>query len=279
MADDSSQTSAVLQNKTALSCHWLLGFLLAAAFALEIICLVKPLSFASQLDAVGIVLAAASTLASLWRQLPLQNILPVALGIALIGGGFSAFGASSLGERTGLPFGPLIYGSAMGPKIFKALPWAIPLVWVVIILNSRGVARMILRPWRKNKSYGYKVIGLTGLLVVVFDVALEPFAFRIRHYWDWMPTNFPLTWQCATPINFLAWWCIAVLILLFVSPLLIVKRPRSKSGAQFHPLCVWLGAVLFFGMACALKHLWPPVFVDATIGIGVTIFAIRGAQW
>src|ERR1700722_5243905 len=113
MADDSSQAPAVLENKTATLCHWLLGFLLAGTFALEIISLVKPLSFASELEAAGIVLVTASTLASLWRQLPLQNILPAALGIALIGGGFSAFGASSLGERTGLPLGPFIYGPAV----------------------------------------------------------------------------------------------------------------------------------------------------------------------
>jgi putative membrane protein len=279
MADDSSPPPAVLKNKTAIACHWLFGILLALAFALEIISLMRPGVFTGQLDALCIVLAAASTLAAMWRRLPLQNVLPAALGIAVIGGGFSAFGASSLGAKTGLPFGPFIYGSALGPKIFNLLPWAMPLVWVVIILNSRGVARMILRPWRKTKSYGYKVIGLTGLLVVAFDVALEPFAFRIRHYWNWMPTSFPLTWQCATPINFMAWWLIAVLILLFISPLLIVKRPRSKSGAQFHPLCVWLGAVIFFGIACALNAVWPPVFVDVTMGIIVTVFSVSGARW
>jgi uncharacterized membrane protein len=279
MAESSSQKPEVLINKPAVFCHWLLLILLAVASALEIYSFFKPLAFASQLDAACIVLAAASTLASLWRQLPLQNVLLVAGGIALIGGGFSAFGASPLGTRTGLPFGPFIFGSAMGPLLFKTLPWAMPLVWVVMILNSRGVARMILRPWRKNKTYGLRVIGLTGVLVVLLDVALEPFAFRIKHFWNWPPTTFPFTWQCALPINFLAWGLITILILLFTSPALIVKRPRSKSGPQYHALCVWLGAFIVFGVACVLKQMWTPIIADVVIGTIVAVFAVRGARW
>jgi uncharacterized membrane protein len=279
MAESSSPKPEVLINKTAIFFHWLFTGLLAIAAALEIFSLFKPQAYASQLDAACIVLATASTLASLWRQLPLQNVLLTAFGIAIIGGGFSAFGASSLGEKTGLPFGPLIFGPAMGVPLFKTLPWAMPLVWVVMILNSRGVARMTLRPWRKNKTYGLRVIGLTAVLVVLLDVALEPFAFRIKHFWNWLPSTFPVTWQCAQPVNFLAWGLITVLILLFVSPALIVKRPRSKSGPQYHALCLWLGALLVFGLACALKWMWPPVCADAVIGIGIAVFAVRGARW
>jgi uncharacterized membrane protein len=279
MADPTSQKPQVLTNKTAGFCHWLFAVLLVVAAGLEVVSLFKPFGYNSQLDAICILLAAAGTLASLWRQLPLQNVLLGAVGIAAIGGGFSAFGASSLGAKTGLPFGPFIFGSAMGPRLFNNLPWAMPLIWMVVILNSRGVARMVLRPWRKNKTYGYRVIGLTALLVMLFDFALEPFAFRVKHFWNWLPTSFPVTWQCASPVNFISWGFISVLILLFISPALIVKRPRSKSGPQYYFLGVWLGAVLFFGLACAVNWIWPPVFVDAAIAIAVTVFAVRGARW
>jgi uncharacterized membrane protein len=274
MANSSLPVPAVSTSKTAGRCHWLLAFLLAAAVVLEVVSFFKPLDFSGRLDAVFLVIAAASTLAALWRQLPLQNVLTAALGIAVIGGGFSALGA-----RTELPFGPFIYAPAMGAQIFKTLPWTVPLLWVVVVLNARGVARLILRPWRKNKAYGLRLIGATAVLVLLFDIALEPYAFRVKHYWLWLPTTLPLAWQGASLVNFLAWALITVLVLLFVTPALIVKKPRSHSRPDFHPLGAWLGGLALFGAGCGVNGLWPPVFVDAAIGILVAFFALRGALW
>ena len=161
----------------------------------------------------------------------------------------------------------------------NVLPWVMPFIWVVVVLNSRGTARLILRPWRKNKTYGYKVIGLTALLVLLFDVAFDPFASRIKHFWLWMPTRLPLTWEGASLINFLAWALVTVLILLFTAPALIVKRPRTKRGPDWHPLCLWLGALVLFGISCGVRGIWAPVIADAVMGVAVATFAIRGALW
>lgn len=274
MANPSESSPAVLQNKAAAVLLWPLSGVLAIAFALELFSLFRPVKFAAQLDAVFLVLAVAGTLTALWRRLPQQNVVLAAGGIALIGGGFSALGA-----RTNLPFGPFVYASASGPLMFKTLPWSIPLIWVAIVLNSRGTARVMLRPWRKNKSYGYRVIALAALLVLLFDLALEPFAFRVKHLWIWQPTTLPLTWQGAPFINFIAWGLITVLILLFVTPALIVKKPRSRGGPELNSLCLWLGGIALCATGCAAQGFWAPMIVDAVIGLGVAIFAIRGAMW
>lgn len=274
MANSSAQSPAVLTNRTATFFHWVFAFLLTLAFGLEITSFFKPMPFVGPLDAAFIVVAAASILAGMWRQLPLQNVTLAALIIALIGGALSA-----LGERTGLPFGPFLFGSGMGEPVLGNLPWAMPLVWVVAILVSRGVARMMLRPWRKNKNYGFRLIGFTAFLVLLLDLAIEPYAFHVRHYWLWERTALPVTWQGAALINFLAWALAAVLILLFVTPALIVKKPRSKKGADFHPLCMWLGALVLFGIGSGTAGLWPAVIADAVIAVGTAVFAIRGAMW
>jgi uncharacterized membrane protein len=274
MANPTSQPREVSTKKTATVCHWLFVFLLAIAASWEMASFFWPLGFQDTLDTAVILLATAGTLAALWCQLPLENILLGTFAMAIVGGGFSALGA-----RTALPFGPFIFGSQMGPQMFKTLPWAMPLVWVVVILNSRGVARLILRPWRKNKNYGFRAIGLAGILVLLFDVALEPFATGVKHYWHWEPTAIPVTWQGAALVNFLSWGFIAVLILLFVTPMLISKRPRSKSGPDYHPLCLWLGGIIIFATGCGVHGIWLPVIVDAAIGIVTAIFAIRGAMW
>jgi uncharacterized membrane protein len=258
--------------------HWLVIALLAAAFALTLAAL-----FPASLHLPGnpnapeialLLLATASTIFALERQLPMQNVLLAASIIALVGGAISALGAIS-----GIPFGPFTFTSELGPTIFHKLPWAIPLIWVVTILNSRGVARLILRPWRKTKTYGFWLMGLAAVLTMLFVLALDPFASRIKHYWFWTPVKFPLTWQGAPLVDFLSWGIVTLLILAFVTPALISKRLSKRSTPDFHPLCVWLGGILIFGIACAQNGLWPAAGVDAAIGIVAIVFAVRGARW
>ena len=86
------------------------------------------------LKALLVVTAAATTLVSLARQLPTQNVLLAAVIIAAIGGTVQAVGALS-----GIPFGPYLYTETAGPKIFNVLPWPVPLVWIIVLLNARGV--------------------------------------------------------------------------------------------------------------------------------------------
>src|SRR5436190_5047197 len=117
-----------------------------------------------------LVLCAATTLAALARQLPAQNVMLGSTIIIVLSTVVEALGAS-----TGVPFGPRSYTERMGQELFHPLPWTIPVLWLVAIFNARGVARLILRPWRRTQNYGWWLIGLTGLLVVLFDLALEPF--------------------------------------------------------------------------------------------------------
>jgi uncharacterized membrane protein len=268
-------TAHPIQTKGMAWLHWLLAVALAAAFALVLAEFFGLLNLKSGWpEAALLLLAVTSTIVSLTRQLPLQNVLLAAAVIAIVGGGISALGAA-----TGIPFGPFMFTAKLEPKIFNTLPWAMPLIWVVVILNSRGTARLILRPWRKIKTYGFWLIGLTATLVLLFDFAFDPFASRVKHFWLWSPTKFPLTWQSAPLINFLSWGIVTLLILVFVTPALINKQLSKRGSPDFHPLCVWLGSILLFGIASGMNALWPAVAVDAAIGIVTLIFAARGARW
>jgi len=167
--------------KMAAWFHWLFVVLLAAAFALVLaangLSLHLPAS-PGWPEALLILLVTVSTISALARQLALQNVLLAAFIIALMGGAVHALGATME-----IPFGPFQFGPEAGPQLFKTLPWAMPLIWVAAILNSRGVVRLILRPWRKIRSYGFWLIGLTAVLTMLFDLAFDPFASRVKHYW------------------------------------------------------------------------------------------------
>jgi putative membrane protein len=251
---------------------WTLNALLGAAFAVEIF---AP-QFSAALDAATIALAAVASVAALRRQLPLQNVLPAALITALIGG--VAHGLSS-NPNLAIPFGPVVFNPASGGKIFNAVPWTLPLLWVVAIFNARGVARLILRPWRKVKNYGFWLIGLTCVLAVAFDFALEPFAWHVKHFWLWQQTKIPFTWEGATVLNFLGWAFVSLLIMLFATPSLIPKSPVNPSKPDFHPLALWLGALLLFATGVAGAGLWAAVAADAVIAVVTTVMAVRGAKW
>ncbi len=226
-------------------------------------------------EALLVLLTVLATLGALSRSLPVQKILFATIVTGLLGGL-----AHGLGATTAFPFGPFIYSEAIGPQYFQTLAWPLPLLWIIVILNSRGVAKLILRPWRKLRNYGYWLIGLTAMLVAVFDLALEPFATRGNHYWLWLPTKFPYTWYGAPLVNFLGWLLTTLLILAFTTPALTQKPARTrKNRTDYHPLIVWLLACLLFATSAAQNQLWVAVGLDVFSGIAIAILALRGACW
>jgi len=172
------------------------------------------------LEGLFFVFAALSSLLALSRRLSLQNIVATAALITLISGA-----VISLVALSGIPFGPVHYSTYLGEKIFNVLPWSVPLVWIFLIVNGRGIARLMMRPWRKTNYYGFWVMGLTCLLAVVFDLGLEPFAVYVKDYWIWQTPRPVPAWYTAPWVNFLGWFVTTLGILIFAMPWLINKQP------------------------------------------------------
>jgi uncharacterized membrane protein len=268
-----SQFAPAVGGKVLARAYRVSTFLLAAAF----LCALAAVGAGADTnlpEAWLLLFATASTLTALARQLPAENVLLAALITALIGGLAHIFGVKS-----GIPFGPFMFGSEAGLKLFDTLPWTLPLLWVVAVLNSRGVVRLVLRPWRKVRAYGFWLMGLTALFTMLFDCALEPFAAHAKHYWIWTAGGFLLTPPGAPLANSVGWFIVTLLILAFATPVLINKQLSKRSAPDFHPLVVWLGAILLFGVAAALHGSWLAVAIDAVIGAVTAVFAIRGAKW
>ncbi|HXD00543.1 MAG TPA: carotenoid biosynthesis protein, partial [Verrucomicrobiae bacterium] len=218
-------------------------------------------------------LALAATLLALARTLPAQNVLAVAVIIALLSGIVEI-----INVKTGVPFGARTFTDDLGPQIL-GLPWPLPFLSTAALLSSRGVARLILRPWRKTAKYGLWVIGLAALLTVIFDFNLEPFASAANSWWIWrMPKSVP-AWQTAPWVNFLGLAMTTLLILAFTTPWLINKS-RTRSGPlDYHPLLLWLLLNLLPAAGDATHHLWLPAALAVVLSILATTFALRGARW
>jgi uncharacterized membrane protein len=220
-----------------------------------------------------IVLAALNSLTAMARQLAWQYVLSATAFTAALG-----TAAHAVSENSGIPFGPFVFGPNAGEKVMR-ISCLIPFLWVVVLFNSRGVSRLILRPWRKMKTYGFWLIGITVGLSTIFDWGMDPFLARLNRYWLWQPTKLPVTWQGAPLLNFLGWMLVSLLILAFATPLLIKKKPGEKSAVDYHPLVVWVGAMALFAVTCGRHGFWWPAGVDVAAIVAASVMAIRGAKW
>jgi uncharacterized membrane protein len=224
------------------------------------------------MEALLPIFAVLTTLLALGRRLPLQNVVMAAV---LIAGASLAIAA--VGAKSGVPFGPFVYGSGASEELL-GVTWWVPLLWVVLLINGRGVARLVMRPWRKTNFYGYWVIGITCVLVVLFDLGFEPFAVQVKGHWVWLTTKSTLTWHTAPWVNFVGWFIAALGILVFTIPWLINKQP-VKQPMDYHPLVVWLLLNLWVATGNAREQLWSAVLVALVGNVVATVYAVRGARW
>jgi uncharacterized membrane protein len=220
------------------------------------------------LDAMLIVLGAATTLIGQTRRLPLQNVLAAA-GICALTGGLVQY----VGANTGVPFGVFTY-----TEHAAWIPWLMPLVWVVLILNGRGVSRLIFRPWRKTRLYGLRVIGLTCVLALAFALGMQPYASKVNGYWLWQANQTRWSWFGTPWICFFAWVLTALLILAFCTPFLINKKP-GKSPPFYHPLFVWLTVNLVFASGLSEGRMRNGIMAVLAMSALVFSASMAGARW
>lgn len=173
-----------------------------------------------------IILACALTLWRMTRKLPLQNVLACAALIAALSSLFEIFNA-----KTGIPFGSIIYTENLGYRLFQILPWPIPLLWVIIILNARSLARFLLRGQRQKTNYGLQVIALSAVLSTLFDFALEPIAAANR-WWLWTKSQTVFSWFGAPWTNFAGWFATSLFLTICILPWLLDKKTAWRASAS-----------------------------------------------
>ena len=217
-------------------------------------------------------LATATTLIWLTRQLPGQNVLLASLVLLI-----PYCAVESLNSLLGIPFGPCVFGERIGRQLFNAVPWAVPVIWLVVLVNSRGVARLILSPWRQGRDYGWWLLGLSVSLTVLFDFGLQPFAVKVEHYWSWKPTKLPTDWYGAPWVNFLGRGVTALVLLAFATPALINKKPVAPAPS-YYPLVVWLSLNALVVTAAVTHHLWVAAALSGVGALATTVFAVRGGR-
>ena len=112
---------------------------------------------------------------------------------------FSVFSLSllieNMGVHSGLIFGNYSYGDVLWPSISR-VPVVIGFAWINTLIPSMILASVLSRnKWVNN----YFIVPLlTGSLMVIFDMVLEPAAIKLN-FWYWTDGAIPIQ-------NYLAWF-------------------------------------------------------------------------
>jgi putative membrane protein len=99
-----------------------------------------------------------------------------------------------IGTKTGIPFGLYSYSDVLGIKLFNT-PLVMGINWgMLVYAGTLFFHPMKLPHWLKPI--------LTGLLLVILDIFIEPFAIK-WNLWQWLETVPPLQ-------NYMSWTIIAI---------------------------------------------------------------------
>jgi hypothetical protein len=213
----------------------------------------RPFGPESWPEAVLLVLTTAATLVTLSHEIPWQNVFVASAIIALI---------SSASQRLAL-----LAGIRSALLMNTGASWPVPLVWLVAVLNARGVARLLLEHRRKSPVYGLQLIGLTVLLAGLFGFGLSS--------WDRSQTPdhlFRESWCAPLSLAFTA-----LLTFIVATPWLIKKRPVEQPP-EYQPLIIWLMLNVLFVTAALLVASRVLPLVLATANLLILVQCLTGAK-
>lgn len=219
------------------------------------------------------VLASVAVLAALAARLPLQNVLAAGLLVVLTAGMVMAVCAFS-----GAPLGRFEFTRELGPRLLDYVAWPVPFLWLAVVMSSRQTARVILRPWRRVKHYGWWLLGVALVLGLGVSLALEPFGRLVLGWWKWPPAVAGHANWLGAPVFFPPAAALFLLgLLLIATPWLIAKRPTGLAP-DYGPVLCWLVLDAWPTLGGLGARLWISAAIGLAVGAAAAVLAWRGGR-
>jgi uncharacterized membrane protein len=174
-----------------------------------------------------------------------------------------SLGSELLGTTVGLPFGAYAYSELLGPRWFDRVPWLIPASWFVMSVPSYALARLAYPA--RGQALGR--IGLASLILLCWDLSLDPAMSYLTRYWVWADTGpyYGMPW-----LNLFGWYVTGIVLM---SALQLVGAERWIERLSPRWLAWFYGANL-------LMPLGMNVLGGLGLAVGVTFAAlVLAAVW
>lgn len=138
-----------------------------------------------------------------------------------------SYAIEALGVHTGFPFGAYHYTDVLVPLLPGGVPLAVIFAWIMILFSVQGVIYGL----TSRTPNALTRIVLRGVLATLLDLLLEPVAFHLEHYWNWLSPGI-LNYYGVPISNFIAWFVISS-ILLFVINSIVLGAIAFADTASF----------------------------------------------
>ena len=166
------------------------------------------------------------------------------------------------GVATGVPFGRYRYTGVLVPSLPGGVPLAMGFAWLFIVVCGLFTARRL---------FGRVLTGLPlalagAALALGLDLLLEPVAYRVKGYWQWLDPGPGAGYYGVPWSNFAAWFAAA----LVMNRLLVSFIGGEPAKWTWLPAALYVMNVVLFAMVDLAHGLWAP----ALIGL-----LLLGALW
>ena len=169
-----------------------------------------------------------------------------------------------VGATTGVPYGEFSYDVPLGPMLFDTVPWALPLFFIPLVLNSYLLCVLLLG---ERADATVARVPAVAAMVVAIDLVLDPGAVALG-FWLFGSGAYygvPL-------LNYAGWTLSAVVATVLIDiafdGTILLDRIRDCE----YMLDDMVSFVLLWGAINAFYGAWVPVAVAA--GFGVALYSL-----
>lgn len=163
-----------------------------------------------------------------------------------------------IGVNSGVPFGRYRYTGVLVPNLPGGVPIAIGFAWLLIVVGGLFTANWVLeRFWgtanQEGTIYRAPTYVAGAALAVGLDLLLEPVAFHVKGYWEWLEEGegyYGVPWS-----NFVAWFVAALAMGWLVGAVLGHGRLLKW---RWVPVALYGMNVLLFGVVNVAHGYWAP---------------------
>jgi putative membrane protein len=201
-----------------------------------------------------------------------------------------SLGAELLGTSTALPFGEYHYSTLLGYRLFGLVPVPIPVSWFYMLYASLAIGARI-RPVSDNGGSRWGRAALAGLVLVAWDVAMDPAMVRTAHWaWGagdvfrqaglpvWLADFFARDAFYGMPLsNWLGWFLTGTLIARVMLTVMTPATLASRVAPSALPLLLYAANGIMPVALCVRDGLWWAAILGTLAMLVPLQLAVRAA--